>query len=60
MASFPENPQDGEIFQDPTGSRYVYSAKQNCWQLIPGEIIPLADALNAGLMSSSDLKKLMN
>jgi len=59
--TFPPNPSDGMIFEALPGLFYQYRAADNTWVRIDGsEALPTASPLQDGLMTSSDLRKLMN
>lgn len=59
--TFPPNPSDGMIFEALPGLFYQYNARDNTWVRIDGsEALPNASPLQDGLMTSEDLRKLMN
>jgi hypothetical protein len=57
---FPENAEDGTIFEAAEGIFYQYNRKENSWIKVDGFIITEepATALAPGLMESEDLRKL--
>jgi len=59
--TFPPNPPDGQIFEPIPGLYYQYRASDNSWIRIDGsDALPTASPLQDGLMTSEDLKKLLN
>jgi len=59
--TFPPNPSDGMIFEALPGLFYQYRAADNSWIRIDGsEALPTASPLQDGLMTSEDLRKLLN
>lgn len=59
--TFPSNPSDGMIFEALPGLFYQYRAADNSWIRIDGsEALPTASPLQDGLMTSEDLRKLLN
>jgi hypothetical protein len=59
--TFPPNPPDGQIFEALPGLYYQYRKADNSWIRIDGvESLPNASPLQDGLMTSDDLRKLLN
>lgn len=61
MIGFPQDPDDGEIFQVNDDLAYQYDENKKCWVRLSGLTnVKLADKNNPGLMSKEDFIKIEN
>jgi len=59
--TFPQNPNDGDLFEASPGLFYQYDAAQNCWIRVEGlDSIGFATPLEPGLMAPEDFQKLQS
>lgn len=55
---FPDNPNDGDVFEASIGVFFQFSSATNCWILLEGfDGIPVATPIQDGLMSPEDFCK---